>query len=329
METQTRREASASFEGEHIVRGYIEKYSNWGRWGADDQLGALNLVGPEEIKAAALLVRQGKVISLTLPYDLKGPQVGGFRANPLNMMTATGTDHLSGAQDTLPADWGPAKGFGFADDVVVMPNQSGTQWDGLAHIFWEGRMWNDHDAGEVTASGAARCGIEKWREKLIMRGVLLDVARFKGVDALDPGYAITTDDLDDTAVAQGVEVRRGDALIVRTGMLEARRERWGDYSGGSAPGLSLHTAPWLAAHEVAAIATDTWGCEVRPNEVDLFQPLHVVALVHMGLAFGEIFDLERIGRDCADDGVHEFLLCAPVLPITGAVGSAVNALAVK
>ncbi|MGH9103875.1 MAG: cyclase family protein, partial [Acidimicrobiales bacterium] len=160
-------------------------------------------------------------------------------------------------------------------------------------------------------------------------GVLLDVARHKGVASLEPGYAISTEDLDATATAEGVEIRRGDAVIVRTGMLEARRGDWGDYSGGPAAGLSLHTAPWLAVHEVAAVATDTWGVEVRPNEVGLFQPLHVVALVHMGLAFGEIFDLEALSDDCAADGVYEFMLCAQPLPITGAVGSPHNALAVK
>jgi len=117
-----------------------------------------------------------------------------------------------------------------------------------------------------------------------MRGVLIDVARHRGVDSLEPGYAITADDLTLTAESQGVEVRKGDCVIVRTGMLEVRRGQWGDYNGGPAPGLSLHTVPWLYERDVAAIATDTWGAEVRPNEVDLFQPLHIVALVHMGIA---------------------------------------------
>ncbi len=112
-------------------------------------------------------------------------------------------------------------------------------------------------------------------------------------------------------------------------MEERKNGNWGDYNGGDAPGLSLHTAPWLYEHEVAALATDTWGCEVRPNEIALFQPLHIVALVHMGIPFGEIWDLEAIGADCADDGVYEFLLSAAPLPITGAAGSPLNAIALK
>lgn len=318
-----------AFAGDDVIRNYIAEYSNWGRWGEDDELGAVNHVGPEQVKAAAQLVRAGKVISMSLPYDLNGPQSGGFRANPLNMMTATGTDFLAGAQDVLPGGFGDSRGFGFSDDVLVMPNQAGTQWDGLAHIFWRGQMYNGFEAAQVTAKGAARCGIQVLHENFVMRGVLLDVARHKGVDTLEPGYAITAGDLDATAEAQGVEVRTGDAVIVRTGMLETRRHNWGDYNGGSAPGMSLHTAPWLYEHDIAALATDTWGCEVRPNEIELFQPLHIVALVHMGIPFGEIWDLEAIGKDCAEDRVYEFMLSAAPLPITGAAGSPLNALAVK
>jgi len=318
-----------AYGGQDVVEDYIARFSNWGRWGVEDELGAMNHVGPAQVAAAAQLVRQGKVLSMTLPYDLSGPQGGGFRANPLNLMTATGTDYMAGAQDPLPAGFGPAHGFGFADDVLVMPNQAGTQWDALAHIFWKGRLYNGFDASGVTSAGAQRCGIENHSRSFVMRGVLLDVARHKEVDSLEPGYAISADDLDATAAAQRVEVRAGDAVIVRTGLLEARRGQWGDYAGGPAPGLSLHVAPWLHEHNVAAVATDTWGCEVRPNEIELFQPLHVVALVHMGIPFGEIWDLQAIGEDCASDGVYEFLLSAAPLPITGAAGSPVNALAVK
>jgi len=327
--SQTSVDARIGYRGEEIVRDYISRYSNWGRWSDDDQLGALNLVGPEQVVAAAGLVRRGKVVSMTLPFDLRGPQVGGFRANPLNLMTATGTDYLSGAQDPLPGNWGPARGFGYADDVIVMPNQAGTQWDALCHIFFEGKMFNGHDAGLVTAGGAARCGVEVVRERLVMRGVLLDVARARGVDALEPGYAITAADLDAAAAAEKVEVRTGDCVVVRTGMLGQRRGKWGDYCGGPAPGMSLHTAPWLAEHQVAAVATDTWGAEVRPNEIELFQPFHVVVLVHMGVLVGEIWDLEAIAADCAGDGVYEFMLSAAPLPITGAAGAPVNALAIK
>lgn len=316
-----------AFDGEELLRDYIGRFSNWGRWGPEDQLGTLNHIGSDERIAAARLVKQGKAISLTLPYDQNGPQTGAGRSNPQNLFAATGTDHLAGAQDVLQGQ--PANGFGYADDVLVMPNQSGTQWDALSHIFFEGKMYNDRSASLVTSRGAQVNAIQNYADKLVTRGVLLDVAGNKDVASLDPGYAITADDLDATAAAAGVSIGKGDAVLINTGFLASRRSDWGDYAGGSAPGLSLHVAPWLYEHDVAAIVTDTWGIEVRPNEIGVFQPLHIVALVHMGMAFGEIFDLEALADDCRSDGVYEFLFVAPPLPITGAVGSPVSALAMK
>lgn len=316
-----------AFDGEDILRAYIERCSNWGRWGSDDELGTLNHIGPEERIRAARLVTQGKVISLTLPYDDQGPQTGGLRSNPRNFFTATGSDHLAGGQETLRGQ--PANGFGYADDVLVMPNQAGTQWDALSHIFFEGRMYNDRSAAMVTSLGARANGIENYVDRIATRGVLLDLPRHLGVDSLEPGYAITTKDLEQCADAAGVEVGTGDALLIRTGFMATRRNGWQDYAGGPAPGLSLHTTPWLHEREVAAVATDTWGVEVRPNEIGVFQPFHIVALVHMGMAIGEIFDLDTLAADCAADDAYQFLFVAPPLPITGAVGSPVSALALK
>lgn len=314
-------------EGTGLLHEYIDRCGNWGRWGVDDEIGTLNHVGPEQVRAAAALVRKGEVIPLSLPYDQNGCQDGGFRQNPQLFVKAAGTDYATGAQQQTP--WGPGKGFGYSDDVVVLPTQAGTQWDSLSHIFYGGRMYNDRPAELSTVRGSDRNGIQAGIDRYVMRGVLLDVARWEGVDSLEPGHAISTGELDAVAAAEGVEVRRGDAVLVRTGFLEARRGKWGDYAGGPAPGLSLHTAPWLYDHEVAAAVTDTWGVEVRPNEIAQIQPLHIVALVHMGLALGEIFDLEALGRACAADGVYEFQFVAPPLPLSGASGSPLSGLAIR
>lgn len=312
-----------------LLQDYITTCSNWGRWGEDDQVGALNLVGAEQIRYAAGLVRKGRSISLTMPYDQRGPQPGGFRNNPQLLATATGVDHLSGAQEPLPGGFGPARGFGYFDDVLIMPTQCGTQWDALCHIFWEGRMWNGRSAGQVTSRGAESNGIEHYTGRIVMRGVLVDAARHRGVEALRPGEAVTQNDVEDFLDAHGLAVRPGDALLVRTGFMAARRGDWGDYAGGPAPGLSLHMAPWLHRHDVAAVATDTWGVEVRPNEIGYFQPLHLVSLVHGGIAFGEMFDLDALAADCAEDGVYEFMFVASPLPLTGASGAPVSGLAIK
>jgi kynurenine formamidase len=166
------------------------------------------------------------------------------------------------------------------------------------------------------------------------RGVLLDVGRALGSDGeLPDGFAITEEHLVATIAAQGptAAVGRGDVVLVRTGQLtRARREGWGDYAGGPAPGMSFTTADWLHSTEIAAIATDTWGFEVRPNEFDhAFQPLHQVAIPHIGLFIGEMWDLDALADACAADGHYDFFLTAAPLRITGAVGAPVNPLAVR
>ena len=299
---------------------------NWGRWGADDELGTLNFVGPEELKAAGQLIKKGKAISLGLDFNSQGPQKTGWggRFNPIHTMLATGTDAISGNQDAM--------GIRYADDMVSMPLQCGTQWDALGHVFYGDKMWNGYDAALVDSSGAKKNGIEKTRDKMIGRGVLLDVARYKGGDYLEDGYGISNEDLDNTAKAQGVEIKRGDFVIVRTGQMEncLARGDWGSYAAGDAPGLRLETAAWIHQKEIAAICMDTWGCEVRPNETtDAMQPWHWIVIPMMGITMGEIFNLKELADDCLEDGVYEFLFTAPSLPITGAVGSPINPLVLK
>ena len=307
------------------VEALARRYNTWGRWGPEDELGALNYIDPEAVAAAAALARQGKIISCAMPYDQSGPQKGDFgRTNPIHYMVQDGGDVAVGAQDHLAR-------IRYADDAIAMPLQSATHWDAFSHIFYEGRMYNGFGIENVTSAGARRGALETLREKLVGRGVLLDFPRHRGVDWLEPGEGITDRDLEECASAQGVEIRRGDILLIRTGQLRQRREHgWGDYTGGDAPGLALASAHFICGREIAAFATDTWGCEVRPNETDaIFQPLHVVLLVNAGVLFGEMFDLEALADDCAGDGVYEFLLVAAPLPFTGAVGGPLNPIAMK
>jgi kynurenine formamidase len=213
-------------------------------------------------------------------------------------------------------------GFGYADDVVVLGLQSATHWDALSHIFHSGRMYNGRPASTVTTNGAAHCGTEVWRENLVGRAVLLDVPATLGVDTLPDGHAIDADQLDAAAEFGKVEIREGDIVLLRTGRLKrGREEGWGSYAGGDAPGLSYYSIPWLASHGIAAVASDTWGVEVRPNEFpDSFQPFHIPALVYMGLMLGEMFDFERLAEACAEEGRYEVFFSAPPLAVTGSVG---------
>jgi kynurenine formamidase len=307
------------------VDALAAKHRRWGHWGAEDELGAMNFIDADAIKHAVSLVRRGQVVSCAMPYDLTGPQTGYLgRFNPMHYMTQDGGDIELGAQDHLP-------GLRFADDVVSMPLQSGTHWDAFSHIFYDGTMYNGFGLEHVTSSGASKGALETMQERLTGRGVLLDIPRFKGVDWLQPGDAIHGDDLLACAEAEGVTIGRGDILLVRTGHLSmCRAQGWGDYAGGDSPGLSLDTSGVIVDLEVAAIASDTWGVEVRPNETeDVMQPLHVVLLVSAGVVFGEMFDLERLAEACVDDSVYEFLFIAPPLPFTGAVGGPLNPIAIR
>jgi kynurenine formamidase len=314
------------------VRRLFEQCSNWGRWGPDDQLGTVNHIRPEDVAAASRLVSDGRIISLAIPVDDTGPQTGGFgRFNPIHLMIRDGNGALTG---TTVRDFyaGNDRHIRGTDDLLILPLQSGTQWDALGHIIFDGMIYNGYPASDVGAKGAVRNDIAQLRDKIAGRGVLLDVPRARGVPWLEPGEPIHVADLEACERAQGVTVGRGDIVLVRTGQIAQCRDAgsWGSYAGGAAPGLALDTAPWIDQRELAAVATDTWGLEVLPNETpDVFQPLHIVLLVGMGLLMGEIFDLEALATDCAADGRYEFLFTAPPLPITGGVGSPVNPIAIK
>jgi kynurenine formamidase len=297
---------------------------NWGRWGADDQIGTLNHVTPEDVVAAAGLIRHGKVFALGIPLGTSGPQRGlfGKRWNPIHTMLATGTDALAGRQQRLL----------YADDALNMPIQAATHWDALGHIFYHDKMYNGHHASSVDSNGLSKLGIEHAKDRLVGRGVLLDIARWQSVDALQDGEGIGNADLDACAAAQGVAIRKGDFLIVRTGQMEACNARgdWGGYAGGDAPGLKFESCYWLQEKQVAGVCSDTWGVEVRPNETkDVNQPWHWVVIPAMGLYMGEMFNLKELAEDCARDKVYEFFFCGAPLIIPGATGSPINPQAIK
>lgn len=310
------------------VAAAAERCSNWGRWGSEDVLGTLNLIDEAKRREAATRILTGVSISLAQSFDADGPQKGWRRRNnPVHTMLDTGLDAEAGVQ-------GFPHGIGGADDMITMPLQCSTQWDGLGHIFDHGQAYNGRRAGDVvTSTGDQITGIETAASAIATRGVLLDVGGALGEGGeLPDGFAITPDHLEQTIAVQGETARvgRGDVLLVRTGQLtRARRLGWGDYAGGPAPGMSFTTADWLRSTDVAGVATDTWGFEVRPNEFEnAFQPLHQVVIPHMGLYIGEMWDLDELATYCRKEGRWDCWLTAAPLPITGAVGSPVNPIAV-
>jgi len=234
------------------------------------------------------------------------------------------------------------------EDMVTLPLQCATHWDGLAHVSYGGRIYNGYDASSVTSAGASRCGIHLV-ESLVARGVLLDVARAKGVDVLDGGYAISSEDLDAACTFGNVVVEPGDVVLVRTGQMARLRMPDRFPAGGAtfplpnvlrfedvmrymapAPGLSMGSAEWFHAHDVAAVATDTLSLEVLPCEDDsIYLPVHLLHLVEMGMTQGQNWVLDQLAGDCANDGVYTFFLDATPLPFTNGLGSPLNPVAVK
>jgi kynurenine formamidase len=305
-------------------RSELKRLRNWGKWGAEDERGALNYISEEKRVAAAALVRRGCTFSLSIPIRSgEGPQSGqAGRINPLHFMTATGCDPVSAF------DLG--ENARYTDDFIAMTVQGGTQWDALCHIYYDDLLYNGHSASHVDSRGAARNGIDKVHADFASRGVLLDIARLKGVDRLPDGYAITSADLEASEEAQGVRVGEGDIVLLRTGQMFDI----GDFTDWSVlerpePGLHWKTAAWFDERRAAAVAADNMMVEASGVLKDAWVPFHMLALTGLGLHLGEFWYLEELARDCAEDGVYEFFLVAQALPIAGGTGSPINPLAIK
>lgn len=296
-----------------------KRVNNWGRWGPDDELGTLNLITDEVVRAAAGTVRSGRRIPLALPLQQDGVQTGAIpgRVNPLHFMTAVNFEMFG--PDTVAT----------SDDAVTMSLQTATHWDGLGHVSHSGRIYNDRPADTITAhGGAARSGIETIRH-LVSRGVLLDVARARGTDRLPGDHAVTPEDLEAAEEWAGVRVGTGDIVLVRTGQLSLVLNGQKDAYAHPSPGLSLRTPEWFHARGAAAVANDTLTFEIFPPEVEnLWLGVHALHLVEMGMPQGQNWNLEELGAACAEEGRHAFLLSATPEPFTGGTGSPVAPVAV-
>jgi kynurenine formamidase len=302
------------------VRAAGDALRNWGRWGPDDERGTFNFITPEKLVEAGKLIRRGTVFSMALPLDVDGPQdPRNGRFNPIHKMTRYRGDNAHGKSQGH---------FCSSDDMAIIGLQSSTQWDSLAHLWYEDRLYNGFPADSITAYGASRCSVSNWVRGVVSRGVLLDIARLKGVDRLPPSYPITPEDLDAAEQAQGVRVGSGDIVLIRTGVMGD----WKKTGEGLAeqPGLELACTYWLHGREVAAVCADNSAVEVikQPRGLPLCS-FHMVALRDMGLMLGELFLLEDLADDCANDGVYEFFFTAAPLNFPRAVGSPINPLAIK
>jgi len=297
------------------VKGLFEKLSNWGRWGKEDERGALNFITDKKRAAAAKLVQTGQTVSMALPLaTIAAPD------NPTpvtHLMVQAGFDSRE-----MPL---PYAGDYFA---IAPHGMANTHLDALCHVFWENKMYNGFDASEVGSHGAKKCAIDVTRTGIISRGVLLDIPRLKKVEWLEPGTAIYPDELDACEKAQNVRVEEGDVLLVRTGRSARRKSKggWDPFREGL-PGLDASCLPWLHDRRVAVLGCDAVS-DVVPSGYDgIPLPVHVGTLVVMGIHLIDNADLDAVSAACGASNRFEFMFTMAPLILERGTASPVNPLA--
>ncbi len=293
----------------------MKQLSNWNRWGKDDQMGAVNLITPAKRKQAALLVREGASFSMARNAETL-PAVD----NPQPIVRKT----------TRLGKDSPEVGIGGTGDnfFISYHGYVHTHMDTLCHFLYDGKMYNGYSRLEVSEEGAAKNSILNFKNGIITRGVLMDMARHKGVDYLEPGTPIYPEDLDAWEKKAGVKVQPGDVMIVRTGRWARRDARgpWSIQQDGLA-GLHMSCAKWMHARDVAIIGGDG-AQDVLPSAVaGISQPIHLLSLVAMGMPIFDNCDLELIGREAEKRRRWEFLVTASPAAVPGATGSVLNPIA--
>lgn len=284
----------------------------WGRWGSQDERGAANLLTPDHILAALRLPTRGHVYSLAMPIQRDTMPLVANRPPPMHFMTSDGGDY---------AARGKVHGTMIADDFLAFNPSCCTHVDALAHVWQDGTMYNAFAGSEVRSDGALRLGIEK-AGAFITRGIMLDIAAAHGTECLPERYAIGSAELAQCADRQGVALRSGDAVFVRTGWQSA-------YAPGTAwelrePGITLDAAYFLVERDVFAVGSDNAGIEVQPSAEGRGIPVHVELLRNRGIYLFELCQLDELSRD----HIFEFLFIAAPLPIAGGVAGPVTPLAV-
>jgi kynurenine formamidase len=284
----------------------------WGRWGAEDEVGAPNLIGPEQVRLAASLVRSGRVISLSQPISARTP-IPKHRAGVMHFMGRDGGDYAAGAK--RPG------GFQFAEDTLVLPLHLGTHIDALCHAWCDDHLYNGFSGVTVrSTTGALRCGIEKM-PPLVTRGVLLDIVRLRGAAAA-PGDAIGRAELEAAAALAKVTLQGGDAVLIRTGWLESQTSRDVDFN--AEPGIDVDAALWLASRDIAMVGADNFAIETLPFPAGTVFPVHQRLIRDHGVPLLEGMVL----RPLAEAGGTAFLLIVTPLPVVGGTGSPVAPVAV-
>jgi len=287
-----------------------------GRWGKDDERGALNLLTTDTVLAATRVCRTGKIYPLAVPIQRDSGLVMPHRGAPQRYTLMNRTD------EEMFTPWGAAPGVGANEDVLILPSHGQTHMDALCHVYVDDAIYNGFSKNTFTShGGAGRCGIEK-TPAFAGRAVLLDLPRQQGIDWLPPGHIITAEELERCREAQGSTVGSGDILLIRTGWLDlcAVRASTGEALPHEQPGIGLAAGEWAAGHDIAAIGADNAAVEVMPFDDGVFLGVHIELMVKRGITFLEHLLLSPLARDRCYEG----LFVVGALPVVGASGSPVN-----
>lgn len=300
----------------------FEGVKNWGRWGPDDERGTLNYIRPAQIRAAAALVRSGRQVSMAIPINtVAGPD----NPNPVVHLVALG-------HDIDPGVPGPR----YAMDYVAMAchGDCHSHVDAICHVSYKGFTYNGRPADAVfTSRGATAQDITSYATGLVGRGILLDIPRFRGIDWLEPGTAVSRAELEACERSEGVRLGEGDILVFRTGH-HRRRLDLGAWSNDAPPagegkaGLHVDTIPWMHERRIAAFLPDGDG-ETVPSTVDgLVDPIHPLQITAMGMLAADSLQLEELASACEAERRFEFLVVGLPLRLPGGTGSPWNPIAI-
>jgi kynurenine formamidase len=294
------------------VKAVYDKISNWGRWGKEDQRGALNFITAEKRAAAARLAQSGEIVSMSLPLSTK--------TTPENPQPVQHMMLHAGGNAIASLDY-----FAIAPHGMAF-----THLDALCHVFWQGKMYNGFSSSEVGRFGARKCAIDVTRDGVVTRGVLLDIPKAKNVDWLEPRDAIYPEDLDAAEKHHRLRVEEGDVLMIRTGRHKRRAAKgpWDPRREGL-PGLDASCLQWLHERRIAILGCDAVS-DIAPSPygAEMGLPIHVGTLVIMGIHLIDNADLEAVSAAAAKHNRYEFLFAMAPLILEQATASPVNPLAV-
>ena len=299
----------------------FKKVSNWGRWGPDDIRGTLNYITPLHVRAAAGLVRSGRSVSMAIPINkVAGPE---NPQPPSHHMLLNYDTHLPHGEPQFALDY----------FVCGCHGDCHTHIDALCHIGYNGKLYNGRSTNAVTSQGASIMDITTYAHGIVGRGVLLDIPRLRGVKWLEPGEAVTREELEEAEKAEGVRLGEGDIFVFRTGH-HRRRLELGPWNNGPPPegegkaGLHSNTIPLLHERKVAAFLPDGDGDTVPSNVEGVGYPIHALQICAMGMIATDSLQFEELVKVCEEENRWEFMVVATPLRLPQGTGSLFNPIAI-